>query len=110
MCTTSCTPGALCPASPATEIFAVVRTLLVRGMLVGILAGLLSFAFLKVYGEPQVDIAIAFETQQDVAKEAAGQAKGMTMDEQPALSSRQVQAGIGLFVAVMVYATAFGGL
>jgi predicted cobalt transporter CbtA len=48
-----------------------VRTFLVRGMLVGIVAGLLSFAFLKVYGEPQVDRAIAFETQQDGAKEAA---------------------------------------
>ena len=39
-----------------------VRTFLVRGMLVGIVAGLLSFAFLKVYGEPQVDRAVAFET------------------------------------------------
>jgi predicted cobalt transporter CbtA len=103
--------GVTYSASPATdEISAVVRTLLVRGMLVGILAGLISFAFLKVYGEPQVDIAIAFETQQDIAKEAAAQAKGVTMDEQPDLFSRQVQAGIGLFVAVMVYATAFGGL
>jgi predicted cobalt transporter CbtA len=48
-----------------------VRTFLVRGMLVGIVAGLLSFAFLKVYGEPQVDHAIAFEAQQDEAKETA---------------------------------------
>jgi hypothetical protein len=38
-----------------------VRSLLVRGMLVGIVAGLLSFVFLKIYGEPQVDIAVAFE-------------------------------------------------
>jgi predicted cobalt transporter CbtA len=52
-----------------------VRTFLVRGMLVGIVAGLLSFAFLKVYGEPQVDRAIAFETQQDEAKEAAEKAE-----------------------------------
>lgn len=87
-----------------------VRALLVRGMLVGILAGLLCFAFLKVYGEPQVDIAIAFETQQDIAKEAAERAKGVTVEEQPELVSRQVQAGLGLFTAVMVYATAFGGL
>jgi predicted cobalt transporter CbtA len=87
-----------------------VRALLVRGMLVGILAGLLSFAFLKVYGEPQVDIAIAFETQQDIAKESAERAKGMTVEEQPELVSRQVQAGLGLFTAVMVYSTAFGGL
>jgi len=34
------------------ELTAMVRTFLVRGMLVGIVAGLLSFAFLKVYGEP----------------------------------------------------------
>ena len=45
-----------------------VRTLLVRGMLVGIVAGLLSFGFLKVYGEPQVDRAIAFEAQMDEEK------------------------------------------
>jgi hypothetical protein len=58
-----------------------VRTLLVRGMLVGIVAGLLSFGFLKIYGEPQVDRAIAFETQMDEAKAAADKAKGMRMSE-----------------------------
>ena len=52
-----------------------VRTFLVRGMLVGIVAGLLSFAFLKIYGEPQVDLAVAFETQQDEAKAAAQKAE-----------------------------------
>jgi predicted cobalt transporter CbtA len=88
-----------------------VRTLLVRGMLLGILAGLLSFGFLKLYGEPQVDVAIAFETQMDLAKAAAEHAKGMPVAEQPEeLVSRKVQAGIGLFTAVMVYCTAFGGL
>jgi predicted cobalt transporter CbtA len=87
-----------------------VRTLLVRGMLVGILAGLLSFGFLKLYGEPQVDVAIAFETQMDLAKAAAEHAKGMPVAEEPELVSRKVQAGIGLFTAVMVYCTAFGGL
>ena len=53
-----------------------VRTFLVRGMLVGIVAGLLSFGFLKVFGEPQVDRAVAFETQQDEAKAAAHKADG----------------------------------
>jgi hypothetical protein len=87
-----------------------VRALLVRGMLVGILAGILSFGFLKIYGEPQVDLAISFETQMDMQKEAAEKAKGMTVEEEPELVSRQVQAGLGLFTAVMVYCTAFGGL
>jgi len=89
-----------------------VRTLLVRGMLVGIVAGLLSFGFLKVYGEPEVDRAIAFETQQDEAKAAVDMAKGMRMsdEQEPELVSRPVQAGLGLFTAVLVYSAAFGGL
>jgi len=89
----------------------VVRTLLVRGMLVGIVAGLLSFGFLKVYGEPQVDRAIAFEEQMDEAKAELAKKHGMAApEEEPELVSRSVQAGLGLFVAVMVYSAAFGGL
>jgi predicted cobalt transporter CbtA len=88
-----------------------VGTLLVRGMLVGIVAGLLSFGFLKVYGEPQVDRAIAFETEMDEAKAADARGHGMAMpEEQPELVSRPTQAGIGLFTGVIVYCTAFGGL
>ena len=52
-----------------------VRAFLVRGMLVGIVAGLLSFAFLKIYGEPQVDRAVAFEAQQDEARAATQKAE-----------------------------------
>jgi predicted cobalt transporter CbtA len=84
-----------------------VRALLVRGMLVGIVAGLLSFVFLKIYGEPQVDIAVAFETQVEASKAAAG---ARSIQAGPELVSRQVQAGLGLFTAVMVYSVAFGGL
>jgi len=77
-------------------------------MLVGIVAGLLSFLFLKIYGEPQLDIAVAFETQMQAAKAAAAGAS--SIEEGPELVSRQVQAGLGLFTAAMVYAIAFGGL
>src|SRR3984957_13555673 len=94
-----------------------VGTLLTRGMLVGILAGILSFGFLKLVGEPSVDRAIAFETAMDEAKDKAradeAMAKGMTMpkqDSEPELVSRSVQSGIGLFTGVTVYNTAFGGL
>ena len=92
-------------------------TLLLRGMLIGIVAGLLCFGFLKIVGEPQVDRAIAFETQLDEAKaKAAAQAliaKGLPAPKEepkPELVSRRVQAGIGLFTGVMVYNVAFGGL
>jgi len=88
-----------------------VRTFLVRGMLVGIVAGLLSFGFLKVYGEPQVDRAIAFEEQMEEAKADFAKHHSMPVPkEQPELVSRPVQAGLGLFTAVMVYSAAFGGL
>ena len=94
-----------------------VGTLLTRGMLVGILAGILSFGFLKLVGEPPVDRAIAFETAMDEATEKPkadhAMAKGMAMpkeDSEPELVSRSVQSGIGLFTGVAVYNTAFGGL
>ncbi len=87
-----------------------VRTLLIRGMLVGILAGLLVFAFGKFAGEPQVDRAISFESALDEAKAKADRAKGMHVEEEPELVSRPVQAGWGLFTGAMVYSTAFGGL
>jgi hypothetical protein len=38
-----------------------IKTLLVRGMAVGIVAGLLAFGFSSLFGEPSVDRAIAFE-------------------------------------------------
>jgi Probable cobalt transporter subunit (CbtA) len=94
-----------------------VGALLLRGMLVGVLAGVLSFGFLKIAGEPSVDRAIAFETRLDEAKtQAAAQAliaKGMVPpkeEPEPELVSRKVQAGIGLFTGVVVYSAAFGGL
>jgi predicted cobalt transporter CbtA len=75
--------------------------LLLRGMAVGVVAGLLAFGFARVFGEPAVDHAIAFE-------EAASRAKGEPAE--PGLVSRDVQAGIGLFTGVIVYGAAVGGL
>lgn len=75
--------------------------LLLRGMLAGLLAGILAFGFAKVFGEPQVDRAIAFEEQLAKAKGEA---------EEPEIVSRPVQASIGLFTGVTVVGTAMGGL
>ena len=75
--------------------------LLLRGMLVGIVAGLLAFGFAKVFGEPMVDRAIAFE-------EHLAEEKGETPD--PELVSREVQSTVGLATGVVVYSTGLGGL
>jgi predicted cobalt transporter CbtA len=91
--------------------------LLLRGMLVGLVAAMLSFCFLKLAGEPSVDRAIAFEAAMDEAKakakadEAAAKGQPAPVEqEEPELVSRPVQAGIGLLTGVTVYSTAFGGL
>ncbi len=87
-----------------------VRTLLIRGMLVGLVAGLLVFGFARVFGEPQVDRAIAFEAAMDDARIEADAARGIHDAAEPELVSRPVQASYGLLTGVVVYGTAFGGL
>lgn len=88
--------------------------LLLRGMLVGLVAAILSFGLLKLAGEPSVDRAISFENAMDEANaKAEAAAKGLLMpvrQNEPELVSRPVQAGIGLLTGVVVYSTAFGGI
>jgi predicted cobalt transporter CbtA len=77
------------------------RTLLVRGMLVGLVAGLLALGFASRFGEPQVDQAIGFEDS-----------RAITLGEQaaPAPVSRTVQRSLGLATAVGAYGVALGGM
>lgn len=84
-----------------------VRSLLIRGMLAGFLAGLLAFGVARVLGEPYVDLAISFEEQVHKAAEAA---QGHQHADEPELVSREMQRNLGLFTGVVVYTTAFGGL
>ena len=76
-------------------------SLLWRGMLAGLCAGILAFGFASVVGEPQVNTAISFEEQH---ARAAGEP---TM---PPLVPRDVQSTAGLFTGVALYGIAFGGL
>ena len=78
-----------------------VGQLLLRGMLVGLIAGLLAFGFAKTFGEPQIDRAIAFEDQM---RAQSGE------PAEPELVSRTTQAGLGLLTGVIVYSAAMGGL
>ena len=98
-----------------------VRDLLIRGMLAGLVAGLLAFGFAKVFGEPEVDRAIAFEQQHEAAgapahhHEQAGAEDGQDAATarwraEEALVSRKVQSTVGLLTAVIVYGAAMGGL
>lgn len=90
-----------------------VGSLLLRGMLVGVLAGLLAFGFARIFGEPQVDRAIALEGtlghSHDHGDHAAAVPAGGEAEESE-LVSRETQAGLGLLTGAVVYGAAIGGL
>jgi hypothetical protein len=78
-----------------------VRALLVRGMLAGLVAGVLAFAFALVFGEPQVQAAIDFENHlARLAHEPA--AAGVV--------SRGTQRTLGLLTGLVAIGIALGGL
>lgn len=100
-----------------------VGSLLLRGMLVGVVAGLLAFGFARIFGEPEVERAIAFEAlaaKTDASAPATAHAHGAAQAAgenhthgsapEPELVSRETQSGLGLLTGVVVYGAAIGGL
>lgn len=85
-----------------------VGNLLIRGMLVGILAGLIAFGFARIFGEPQIDRAIAYEEQMAAAE--ATQGDQPAEEEGAEEISRSTQAGLGLLTGSIIYGAAIGGL
>ncbi|MDR5857540.1 CbtA family protein [Caballeronia sp. LZ062] len=90
-----------------------IRSLLIRGMIAGFVAGLLGFGFAKVIGEPFVARAIAFEeghAQGHEHEHHEGAVHSHAHDSDEELVSRDTQSGLGLFTAVAVFGTALGGI
>ncbi|WP_250535276.1 CbtA family protein [Caballeronia sp. AZ10_KS36] len=91
-----------------------IRSLLIRGMIAGLVAGVLGFGFAKLVGEPFVAQAIAFEGEHahghdhHEATTHSHDHEGGDGDEE--LVSRDTQAGVGLFTGVAVFGTALGGI
>lgn len=108
--------------------------LLLRGMIAGMIAAVLTFGFAQIFGEPPIEAAIALEDQA-----AATQADAHTADMQPgtlphahdpaahgasdheaeaaaghdhgdgAVFSRSTQSGVGLLTGLVVFGAAIGG-
>ena len=79
----------------------VVRELLTRGLVVGLLAGVIAFGVAELVGEPQVSRAVVVQTQ-------LYHEEHRTPD--PIVVSRDVQGTVGLATGVLVVGIAFGGL
>jgi hypothetical protein len=85
--------------------------LIIRGIIVGIVAGILAFAWARTFGEPALNIAMGFESAQNEAKAKAALASGQhAEEEEPEIFSRGVQSGIGLFTGVVAVGAGIGGL
>lgn len=78
------------------------RTLLIRGMIVGVVTGVAAFLFAYLFGEGPINDAIAFE-EAHAAPLPAG-------EHEHELVSRGVQSTFGLATASIVYSVALGGL
>ncbi|BCQ25611.1 CbtA family protein [Caballeronia sp. NK8] len=95
-----------------------IRTLLIRGMIAGLVAGLIGFGFARAFGEPSVARAIAFEEQHEHVQaphehdhaDASATAAHSHDHGDEELVSRDTQAGLGLLTGVAVFGTALGGL
>ncbi|GAC88155.1 hypothetical protein Gbth_021_029 [Gluconobacter thailandicus F149-1 = NBRC 100600] len=75
--------------------------LLTRGMIAGVAAAFVAFLFARIFGESQINLAIAFESAKNLA---AGE------PPEPELASRTVQASFGLLTAAVMYGAAYGGI
>lgn len=88
-----------------------VRSFLVRGLLAGLVAGVLTFGVAYAVGEPSIDAAIALE-EAGGGHSHADEPAPAPAEEEPAGTevSRTLQAGPGLLTATAVAGTTLGGL
>ncbi|MGE3857069.1 MAG: CbtA family protein [Dehalococcoidia bacterium] len=88
------------------------RSLLVRGMAAGLVAGILATAFAFTVGEPAIERAIAIEEQGGTVHShgpAAAVATPGEPDAPPSIS-RGMQKTVGLVVGMLALGVAFGGV
>lgn len=86
------------------------RTLLVRGMLAGLVAGVLATLFAYFFGEPSVDAAIGLEGSAAHSHSAPGAHEHAPPEAEEELVTRGVQSTVGLLTGVGLYGVAVGGL
>jgi len=82
-----------------------------RGALAGVLTGIVAFVFARIWAEPQINKAIAYETGRDhwLARLDKAAGRPVTPDG-PEIFSRHVQSTAGLATGVIGFSTAMGAL
>jgi len=84
---------------------------ILRGALSGFVAGVLGFIFARIFAEPVINQAIAYESGRDAALAALNHAAGRPIaPDGPEIFSRSIQSTIGIATGIIAFATAMGAL
>ena len=85
--------------------------IILRGALSGVIAGILGFAFARVFAEPVIDKAIAYESGRDDVLAALNKAAGRVVaPDGPEIFSRTIQSTIGIATGIIAFSAAMGAL
>jgi hypothetical protein len=87
------------------------KSLIPRGVLAGAVGGLLAFVFARIFAEPQIEAAIAYENGRDAARAALDQAAGVPVEQTgPEMFSRGIQANLGAGLGMVLFGASMGAL
>lgn len=85
--------------------------IILRGALSGAVAGILGFVFARIFAEPVIDKAIAYESGRDDVLAALNKAAGRVVaPDGPEIFSRTIQSTIGIASGIIAFSTAMGAL
>ena len=84
---------------------------ILRGALSGFVAGVLGFLFARIFAEPVINQAIAYESGRDAVLAALNHAAGRPIaPDGPEIFSRSIQSTIGIATGIIAFSTAMGAL
>ena len=84
---------------------------ILRGALAGFVAGVLGFVFARVFAEPVINQAIAYESGRDAILAKLNHAAGRPVaPDGPEIFSRTVQSTIGIATGIIAFSAAMGAL
>jgi hypothetical protein len=84
---------------------------ILRGALAGFGAGVLGFIFARIFAEPIIDKAIAYESGRDAILAKLNHAAGRPITpDGPEIFSRHIQSTIGIATGIIAFSTAMGAL
>jgi hypothetical protein len=84
---------------------------ILRGALSGAIAGVLGFAFARIFAEPYINKAIAYESGREDILAALNKAAGRAVaPDGPEIFSRTIQSTIGIASGIIAFSAAMGAL